>query len=294
MKSPNTPHGRGPQILSILAEHGPLSVRGLSSIIEPPIARRKLKEVLQRLGERQLIIKRHAKIYGAGGVFYQIKQKPKVWKEVSTIIGCAPNSLFQPQFRQIEYLHSECCAVWANEFCQQFENVAVLRDFQIRSSNIARELLLETDNDVDLLPDLLLILQSTDGSNLISVAVEIERYMKTDDRTLMKLRKFAAESRLDGVIWFCEDDGISDRLRRLYVNRVLPKANRINNYGHNFMLFQDDIFAAKKTTFCLQNTAHDNIHIHSWMRQLLSTCLHERFDANFVVRPSGAGQLNFA
>ena len=294
MKAPNMPHGRAPQILSILADHGPLSVRGLSAIIEPPIARRKLKEALQRLSKRQLIVKRHAKIYGAGGVFYQIRQQPTVWKEVSTIIGCVPKSLFQPQYRQIEYLHSECCAIWANEFNRQFQNVAVLRDFQIRRSSIARELLLETDNDVDLLPDLLLIMQSLDGSNLVSVAVEIERYMKTDDRTLMKLRKFAAESRLDGVIWFCEDDGISDRLRGLYVNRVLPKANRINNYGQNFMLFQDDIFAAKKTTFCLQNSAHEDIHIHSWRRQLLSTGLHERFDANFVVRPSGAGQLNSA
>ena len=111
MKAPNKPFGRGPQILLVLAEHGPLSARGLTAILEPAIQRKKLNEVLCRLLRRNLIIKLHARLFGDSGVFYQINQNPIVWKEISVITGFAAKSLFQPQFRSIELIHSEIIAV---------------------------------------------------------------------------------------------------------------------------------------------------------------------------------------
>ncbi len=291
MKSPTSPYGRAPQILSLLAQHGPLSVRGLSAIMSPPIKRPRLKTALHGLLRRKLIKKKLPKLFRNAAVFYQIVQKPNVWKEIGSIIGCKPESLFQPQFRRVEYLHSESCAIWTNKLESLFPNMYIMRDYSLRSSGLARELLLETDNDIDFLPDLLMIAPANDGSAFISVAVEIECHMKTDDRTVMKLKKFASESRLDGVIWLCEDDCISSRLQRLYNKRVKEHALRTNNYDDNFMLFYDNVFSSDTSQLRLQNAACGYVDIQSWMRVLLSKSTHERKDVNFNLESSGTQAL---
>ena len=294
MKAPNKPFGRGPQILSVLAKHGPLSARGLTAILIPVIQRKKLNEVLGRLLRRRLIIKLQARLFGDGGIFYQINQNPKVWGEISLVTGLAPKSLFQPQFRSVELLHSESCAVWAVAFERLNPLSILLRDFSLRNSQMARQILLEIDNDIELIPDLLIVQLSEDGKTLVSVAVEIERYMKTDMRTLIKLKRFAAGSRLDGVIWLCDNDGIAERLKRLYNTRVKDRAHRISNYGSNFMLFQNECFPSSRPTLNLQNAASESVDFNSWIGALQSKNSHERFDVNFNVRGAGHGRLQYA
>ncbi len=294
MKAPNRPFGRGPQILLTLAEHGPLSARGLTRMLTPTIQRKKLNEALGRLLRRNLIIKLHARLFGDGGIFYQINQNPKVWGEVSLMTGLATKSLFQPQFRSVELIHSEACAIWATALERLNPHSILLRDFSLRNSRMARQILLEVDNDIDLIPDLLIAVLSDDRKTLVSVAVEIERYMKTDLRTLIKLNRFAAGSRLDGVIWLCDNDGISERLKRLYNTRVKDRAHRINNYGSNFMLFQDECFPASIPTFSLQNAENKSVDFNLWIRELQSKNLHERFDAKFNDRGADHGRLQYA
>src|SRR6185437_6905460 len=140
-----------------------------------------------------------------------------------------------------------------------------IRDFQIPSSGMAKELLIFIDDNYDLLPDALFVMLHENGKQLLSVAIEIERYAKSDDRTIMKLRRFASGTRIDGVIWLCDGAGIANRLRRLYKSRVMPRANRINNYGNNFMLFQDDNLYSVNPTLSLRNVANEEDKIASWM-----------------------------
>ena len=49
------PGTRGVQILRLLSEHGPLSVRGLETILKPRIQRRRLRAALTRLRDRGVI-----------------------------------------------------------------------------------------------------------------------------------------------------------------------------------------------------------------------------------------------
>lgn len=291
MKNPNSPHGRGPQILLHLAEHGPLSVRGLTEILKPKIHRKRLHNALGRLQKRSLIVRHYSKQFRGAGVYYQINQDPEVWSEVSIKTGYKRESLFQPQFRPVEYIHSEACAVWASKLQFKFPDACVLRDYSIPSSPLALRLLISSVDDRDYLPDILLIMPSEDGSNLVTIAVEIERHMKTDYRTLLKLKKYTNESLVDGVIYVCENAGISKRLKRIYNSKIRPDALRINNYGSNFMLFQDEVFSSIPLKVNLHNADGNNVDISHWMRALLQNKTTARKDHDFTVRGSGPSQL---
>jgi hypothetical protein len=294
LKKPNSPHGRGPQILSLLAEHGPLSVRGLSEILKPKIHLVRLHKALGRLQKRELIVKHLSRQFRGAGVYYQINQDPKTWSVVSKFTGHKPESLFQPQFRPVEYIHSEACAVWANRLQLLFPHACVLRDYMISTSPLALRLLICKVGDRDFLPDILLILPSGDGSNLVTVAIEIERHMKTDYRTLLKLKKYTNESLVDGVIYVCENSAISKRLRRLYNAKIRADALRINNYGTNFMLFQNETFGSIPLKINLHNVDEKNVDISLWIRQLLRQNTNQRKDHNFDVGHSGTPQLQNA
>lgn len=278
------PHARGPQILTLLTKHGPLSHRGLSQIIEPKINRVRLNEVLQRLIKKQFIVKRYDRVFRGAGVFYQINQNKLFWPQISKKINCSPNFLSQIQFRPIEHHHSEACAIWATIFESMFENICVLRDFEIPSSPLAMRLLIQLENERDMLPDLLLLISNPSCDQIATVAVEIERYMKTDARTILKLKKFANESLLDGVIYFCDNDGISSRLSRLYNSNVRASANRINNYGEHFMLFKSSLDTGKINSITLQNAMNEDVLLTSWMSILASKKPHERHDVDFKVQ----------
>ncbi len=283
MNAPNRLYGRAPQILSILADQGPLSVRGLSAILEPEIKRRQLRKALCRLHARRFIEKQYSGQFRGVAVFYRITQNKKYWPEIAIRINRKPRSLFQLQFRPVEYIHSEACAMWAHHFESIFQDGIALRDFAVYSSGIAKELILAFDTAPELLPDILFVLPSQDGSRLVSIAVEVERYVKSDERTLMKLKKFAIESRLDGVIWLCDGDGIASRLSHLYNTRVRPHAIRIRNYGDNFMLFQSDQLYSLNPTLNLKNAGDKHVDICAWMSTLSTVGLLKRKDSSFAV-----------
>lgn len=294
MRQPNTPHGRGPQILKTLVQHGPLSTRGLSVVLEPPIFRVRLFEALERLCRRRLVVRLHPNLFRGAAVYYQINQRRKFWPEIAAIVGCSENRLHQPHFRSKELHHSEACAVWSVHFQKLFPNAAILRDYEIPSSKVALSLLSVTSDDRDFLPDLLLMLPNQECNGLVSVAIEVERFVKSENRLKLKLKKFANESYVDGVIYLCANDGIVDNLRRIYNISTKPQALRVNNYGDNFILFQDDIFEAKIPQLNLQNAAEKETEIRCWMRQLVRQKSDDRHDANFIVPYSRSGSLQNA
>ena len=82
MKLP-LPYDRGKQILKLLALHEPLSVRGLSQMLEPQIDPRRLRDALSRLYAKNLITKRNDRVFGGSGTFYQISRDQKARERIS-------------------------------------------------------------------------------------------------------------------------------------------------------------------------------------------------------------------
>ncbi len=290
----NRPHGRAPQILKLLNRHGPLSVRGLTAMMEPKIERRRLQIAITRLYKRRLIERFYDRMFRGAAVFYRITKLEKYWPDVALVIGQHPKTNFEPPVRPVNLLHLETCAVWANHFERLFPNSIAVRKFQIRRLPLASELLQAHNDPPYLLPDIFLIQPSNSGKGHISLAINVEEYAKSDERTIEELKKFSCSSDVDGVIWLCDVDGVADRLKQLYTKRVMPRADRINNYGHNFMLFHEGDLYSLKPNLNLRNAANKEVKIIHWMNTLLTFSPLERRDANFDVGYPGAPQLQNA
>lgn len=287
----NLPHGRGPQILKVLAEHGPLSTRGLLEILAPQTNATRLREVLQRLQRKKFVLKMFDKHFGGTGVFYKITQSDEYWPEIAKIVDCNPKLLFQPQFRKAELIHSERCAVWVEKLKQLLPDAQMIRDYMISSSESAKACLQSYGDDKELLPDILAILPSHAGNKPVNIAFEIERTIKSGRRITHKLKKYCNESKLDGVIYICEDTAIAKRVRTIYRNHILKDALTINNYGDNFILFQDSVDASDLAHAKTYNSALMPVNLYSWFQQLLRYVPDKRYDSTFAVQLSTTGRF---
>lgn len=274
-------HARSKQVLLLLKEYGPLSFRGLRSMIEPAIKERRLHDTLARLVKRGFVVRRHERLFRGAGIFYQLCQTASARLKMADLLDCSAENLLQPQFRRRELLHAEACALWAFYFRKCFQKISVLRDYEIQQSTQASRPLLSLNQDPDLEPDLLLLYKTETGKVQTSIAVEIERSQKSDARLLAKLKKYANGSLLDGVVYVCESERIERVIRLIYQKKVMHRAHRIKQYGNNFLLF---CRADQKPAVAVQlvyNSDFKNVSLSDWLTYLSSTQRTQRRDENF-------------
>jgi hypothetical protein len=70
------PYHRGKQILGVLAEYGPLTVRGVEAILEPKMHRKQVRLALKRLHDRGYTRKRYDGIFRGAAIYHEITQNP--------------------------------------------------------------------------------------------------------------------------------------------------------------------------------------------------------------------------
>jgi len=275
------PHSRRREIFKLLIEHGPLSLTAMRACIYPPIKKKRLYEVIKRLTKRRLIVKRMNKSTERGSSYYQITQEPKGLKAVASAIGIIEGNLRQPQFRRIELFHSEMCAIWKELLCHLFPKSEVVREHLFASNPQATLVLLGSQRDTELRPDLLLFDRNSTSNELVSVAVEIERNHKSRERLTKKLRKYTNQSLVDGVIYVCDSTQLSSRLRDVYQSDVVKNAPRINHYGVNFFLFTDGSLSNFGKEPEMFNGNFERVSLADWLNTLKSTRLAARRDSKF-------------
>lgn len=287
MKNPRSPGGRGPQILKLLVEHGPISIRGLEQIVQPKIHRRKLRVALHRLERKGLLFKIQPKIFGGSGVFYQVTRCPKKWKVVAKTISCGESDFEKSLVVPREMLHSEYCAIWTEFLKRQFPQAWIIRDHAIKTHATAKDILAIKGEPQDPCPDILIVFNKDVEAKRVSVAIEVERFCKSNDRLEFKLRKYTNEAFLDGIIYVCESDEIVRKLARVYYGRVIKRAAKVNNYGNNFFLSRSDIECNNNSALKFMNAMGDKVDLLEWILTLNSKNLYSRFDSNFYVGPPG-------
>lgn len=267
---PNTNGIRGKQILRLLYEHGPMSVRGLSAVLEPKIHPRRLRRALQRLGNSGMIEKRFDSMFRGAGVFYDIAEEYKI-----------PRSIRRP-----ELLHSETCAVWAERLKRMFPNALIIRDYHLRGRKDAERALIAEGSELERLPDLLLLAPCEHSKYPVAVAFEIERTHKSASRLVEKLKKYARGSKLDGVVYLCPKGSIGRRVRTIFESRVLAKAHLIKQYGNHFLLFSEGISGDYNDSLTIQNVSGDDVSLQDWMQVLKRIPPHSRRDSSFTAGAS--------
>ena len=265
------PYSRAPQILTALKDYGPLSVRGLRQVITPSMSLRAVQKALQRLHENGLIQKRYEHLWRHSAVFHQLGQKDFQLKKVADFLHCDMNALRQPEYRYRELIHTEACGIWQNYLKHQFPTAHVLRDFEIAGDEAAQHALLSRKTDIEVKPDLLLKMPKPDGKGFAMIGIEIEKTRKSDARLFVKLRKYAARTHLDGVLYVCDPGGLTETLRCIYKKSVLMNAIRIKHYAENFFVFTDGLPPAVDTPVKVHNSSVDPLGLRDWIHFLSST-----------------------
>lgn len=270
MKEIAVAHSRAPQILSLLHEYGPLSVRGLEVMIRPRITKRRLQEALLRLYEKGLVIRRF-EASPFSRQYYELSQSDMGRHEVHRLTGIAFDRLIQPYFRSQELLHNEECAFWAYYLKEVFPDADVVRDFRIKEYGDISNLLLIDEKDPEVWPDIVLYFPENFEHGSILIPFEIELSRKSDKRLYSKLRKYANGTRSDGVVYLCHKNTLADTIRGVYQKSVMKDSLRISHYGDLFLLFGDRTFQADSLEPRLLNVNLETVSLKDWIHTLRTT-----------------------
>ena len=272
---------RGRRILQLLKLYGPLSFRGVKAMIEPKMQDRRIHDAIARIYRNGLIEKRQERVFRGAGVFYQLSQHRKSVEKLTDLLQCCSNELKQPYFRSRELIHTEACALWTYQLKTWFPDAIIIRDYQFHSMPVAHEVMLTDRNDFDLRPDILMLLNQDDAKQRVVIAFEIEKSRKSERRLRAKLTKYANETALDGLVYLCDSDEVSEPVRRIYESRIMKKSNRISHYGENFFLFQNvkSVYETKNP-LTFRNYLKP-VSFNAWINELRRTAMNSRRDHLF-------------
>lgn len=277
---------RARQILTLLKDQGPLPSSALQLLVQPPIKKRKLRLAISRLLKNKMIELRPVKFTGYVLRYYQIHQSSKSRKNVAKLLGCNENELSQTFYRHREYLHNDGVSLLATKLLKLFPEVDLIRDFKLYLHKDALRILQYDENIDDQKPDILLRFKNGTTQNDVWVAVELEKFRKDDRRLILKLRKFAAKSHVDGVIYFCDTKRIESAIASTFDKYVSGWARRISSYKNNFVLLGDSDLVMNGSIENLLKLDQETVSLKQWISTLCVNSKSERTDNSFSI---GAG-----
>ncbi|MGE4131960.1 MAG: hypothetical protein AB7F86_10000 [Bdellovibrionales bacterium] len=215
---------------------------------------------------------------GKASMFYSVSQDSQTRTRLAAVLNCQPDDLVQDFYHNRNWMHDEICELLIHQFQSAFPTVSVIREKAFGKSELARNIMMVKHDDLDFRPDFLMIFSEGVESRPVSIAVELERTRKSDQRLVRKLRKYAMKTRVDGIVYICRTDRLADTIRLLFKDKQLENSGRIGHYGQNFILFTDaenstDIFSEQ-----LYNTLGEHISLKEWLNYLRLTTPDERRD----------------
>lgn len=269
---------RGSELLKLLADHGPVSIQMLHKMTLPPMPKKNLRQSLGILKKKNLI---DTLSVDPQTVYYQISQALPNRKATAEILESHHDSLVQPLLRRQDWFHNQWCEYWALSIKRLFPEAQIVREHTIDSHDLAKRLLQVQGQDFELMPDLLLIFPRNGKNESMSVAFEIERTRKSNERIMRKFKKYMNGTLIDGLIYICDTGRLSETIRELYQNKLLANSQRVRHYGDHFFLFSDTLGGGGTMLDRLYNAKAEQVSFADWCHQLLTTKRTLRRDAQF-------------
>ncbi len=269
MTKKNSPYARSITVLDIISKTGPITTRGLQSLIEPPIQAKHLRAVLNRLKRKLMVTRRYDSVFGKSAIFHELAR--------NNVTRAMLGTRSFPNIGHRQLLHTERCSIVAEQLRRQFPEFEIIKEYDLPKHPEARKTLFEISSNTDQRPDILIISRKLNDENEpCSIGIEIERTQKSTQRLVHKLARYAEETRLDGVVYICSTEHIKERLRTVFNSSVIEEALRVKHYGKNFLLIcaQDTgNYALPSQMF---NAQLENINLTAWMHALNSTIRRSR------------------
>lgn len=276
MISPKRPNVRGAELMRLLVKHEALSFGALRALMAPPISEKRLRDVLSRLVKRRLVRRRLFNLFGGSAVFFEIAEPFRSDLGIASV----HSSLL---------IHNESCSLAVEFLGREFPSARFIREHAIPRDEVLRTVMKFKRGAYDTLPDVLMILPSETGPEPIYIAVEIERSVKSVKRLVKKFSKYALRTKLDGVIYLSEDEGVLTTLSGRYQSDIAPAGLRVRHYKDHFFLTAS---CPTKQVFDLgnlRNSVNTPVSIKRWMHLLKTTPMLKRREIAFLdsggVRP---------
>lgn len=277
MKELFSPKGRSKELLNLLSNYGPISIEMLQRMTDPQMKKKKLRRALGSLRGKNMINRLSLDPHT---VYYQISQAKPNRELVSEIINASPESIEKPLLRRQDWMHNQWCDYWTYVIRRMYPEAYVIREHDIGSHELAKEILLVKGNESDVLPDLLVMFPKNEFGQ-INIALEIERTRKSNSRILRKFKKYMSETRIDGLVYLCDSGRLSETLRTLYETNFIAKSNRISHYRQNFFLFADSMSGGGPPYNDFYNAEGKPTSFASWCNLLRTVRASQRRDQNF-------------
>lgn len=272
---------RSKQILSLLREHGPLSLKVIAQAIEPPMVVRRCQEVMQSLQEKGLVRKFNSYLPDRTGNFYTLRRTTPELKIVAEALGYEPQDFSVCYVRGAEVKHGEQCALWAEFFKKSYPEALVVRDWELHKHPELKTAFTGEEENRDLLPDVVILFKAEAAYEPLLIAVEIERTLKESRRLVQKVRSLAMDTGLDGVIYVCGDFEIGEAVRDAMKSAEIRKSRRIGAYAADFILFSSlDALAGKLGPRCV-NAMLDARKIEDWVDVMRASRVRGRTSVMF-------------
>ncbi|NCN41864.1 hypothetical protein GW916_11530 [bacterium] len=281
------PHSRRADVLRLLVEHGTMSAAAIVACIDPPIQPRRFREVIARLKKYEWIRSKQQFGDTHGQLFYFVSTKARARRAVADHLGLEIGEIRPPFFRRTDLIHSDHCALWKEYLGRRFPDALILRDHEFHYLDVGNKLLMSHREDNDLNPDMLLVFRRPEFSRPVCIAVEVERNVKGPARLARKLQKYASETYLDGIIYFCEAEVRQVKIKESYRNSVLSGVNRISHFGDNFALMSDSAFCGFSVEPEMFNSAGKRVSLADWVNTLLNSEEYQRDNDMFPVLAAG-------
>ncbi len=271
---------RRKQILQALNDNGPLSVDTLAQVLRPPMSLRSIQAATKRLRDKGLIVP-HFESVQYGTNFYRIPHDPIIRERISRWLEIPADQLRQPKFFSKELQHTTQATLWATRMADLFPDGEVVRDLQILRNKTYSEMIGFKGEVAELVPDVLLSFKRKTGIGRTTVAVEVEKTRKSAFRLNKKLRKLTARSRLDGVIYVCENGGVSDAIKAVLETQELLRSRRIGHYAAAFLMFVDCSEIYKTSMPEMFNVEGKRVSLKKWVDTLRKISANFRRDSHF-------------
>lgn len=267
------------QILSLLKEHGPVSIELLHRMTEPPSPKKNLRQSLLILRKKGLINQVNI---NSQMTFYHLSQSKDDRENIADRLNVSSEGIKQPLLRKQDWIHNQWCEYWVYFMKSMFPEAKVIRENSIHANDVAQRVLQLKARDFDLMPDFLIRFDKAETTESIHIAFEIERTRKSNKRLLRKMRKYLNGTKVDGLIYICDSGRLSETIRLLYLNRLVAQAHRVKHYGDNFFLFSDSFVGRDSKADRLFNAKGDPVELKNWITILRNTKWTRRRDDGFI------------
>jgi hypothetical protein len=281
MNNERTRNYRAISTLNLLKNHGPLPSSALQMMTEPPIMPRKIKGVLARLLNENLISLRPIKFTGRTLRYYQINQAPTILSFLAKTLNCDEHELDQSFFRHREFAHNDGVSILATRLQKLYPDAEIIRDFRLETSEEAKWIMQHSHFQEELKPDLLLRLKNAPVGNDVWIAFELEKTRKDDRRLIRKLRKYAAKTHVDGVVYICDSKYIMDSVKTNYTAYTANWARRISEYKNNFVMFASSHDLCSDQFVNLLRVDGEPAQLIQWISTLCINPMNKRADNMF-------------